>query len=330
MKHHRLEFILCAKEPIAHMEGTIGNTQVVMRRKVVLPNGRMTKVPYITGDTMRHGLREAGTYSLLQAAGMLPNAGLSESAMRLLFSGGMVMGSASDVVRMDDARKWREVVPHIAILGGCIGNRIEPGKIEVGDAWLVCEESLQAGLVGSQAMDYLRDKEMEMSSGRAHIEMVQRVRMDPSLSPSKRMLLSDGEAARVEGRLLRSEAASEREDHGAKDREKSSMMPFSYETVIAGSLFAWRVDCMTHSEIEEDALAVMIGAFAQSMRVGGKKGTGHGLLEVEKVFGAHAPRTADKALEGVSIDDSDAVLRYLARAKENAPLIRKWLDEVKA
>ena len=69
MERHQIEIILRAAQPIAHAEGTVGNTQTIMRRKVRQPDGRFTRVPYVTGDTMRHGLREAGAYSLHEAAG---------------------------------------------------------------------------------------------------------------------------------------------------------------------------------------------------------------------------------------------------------------------
>ena len=331
-EQHRLEFILRAKEPIAHAEGTIGNTQVVMRRKVCRPDGTFTRVPYITGDTMRHGLREAGSYALLQAAGLLDSAQLSEGALRLLFAGGMVMGAAADVVRLDDERRWRELAPHLALLGGCIGNRIVPGKIEVGDAWLICEETATGGQLSPTVLDWLRTQERQTAPGRAHIEMVQRVRMDPMLNPAKRLLLSGDASAKVEQRLLASETASERDDHAGKDREKSAMMPFSYETVTAGSLFSWRVDCVTHSDVERDALAVMIAAFSTRMRVGGKKGTGHGLLEIVHAFGAHRQRTQSAPLadDDFTAPTSGALERFIERARATSPDLRKWLDEVRA
>lgn len=329
-EQHRLEFILRAREPIAHAQGTIGNTQVIMRRKVMMPNGTDAMVPFITGDTMRHGLREAGSYALLQAAGLLDDPQLSEGALRLLFAGGMVMGTAADVVRIEDERKWRELVPHLALLGGCIGNRIVPGKIEVGDAWLICEETVAGGQLSKSVLEWLREEERMERPARAHVEMVQRVRMDPTLVPAKRLLLASGDANRVEQRLLASEVASAREDHAGKDREKSAMMPFSYETVVAGSLFAWRIDCVTHNDIERDALAMMVSTFANRMRVGGKKGTGNGLLDVVHAFGSHRPRAREDLLTDEEVGGGGVVERFVARAQAQAAELRKWLGEVKA
>ncbi|MGH8630893.1 MAG: hypothetical protein ACREU7_09045, partial [Burkholderiales bacterium] len=116
MERKRLEFILEARSPIAHHQETFGNTAVLMRQKVRQPDGSFAAVPIITGDTMRHGLREAGTYCLLDCAGLLGEA-LTEQALRLLFAGGMVTGSGS-VVKLDEYREMVDLVPTLALLGG--------------------------------------------------------------------------------------------------------------------------------------------------------------------------------------------------------------------
>jgi hypothetical protein len=66
----RWEFILEAQEPIAHHSESMGNTAIAMRQKTRLADGSFVSVPIITGDTIRHQLREAASYALLDAAGM--------------------------------------------------------------------------------------------------------------------------------------------------------------------------------------------------------------------------------------------------------------------
>jgi hypothetical protein len=67
---HKLEFVLRAETPIAHHSGTEGNVSILMRQKVRRPGGGWSNVPYITGDTLRHQLRELGSLALLEAAGI--------------------------------------------------------------------------------------------------------------------------------------------------------------------------------------------------------------------------------------------------------------------
>lgn len=275
MERKRFEFLLEAVQPVAHAQETIGNAAVAMRQKVRQPDGSFAHVPIVTGDTMRHGLREASTRALMACA-KLDGQTLTEEALRLLFAGGMVTGSSGASVKLDEVRRLSELLPPLALLGGCAQNRVIPGRIEVDAAVLVCEET--AHLLPSWVQDWLGERGVTPESCRAHVEQVQRVRMDPTLDPAKRALLTDGARAKVEGRLLASESASESGDAAAKDRQKSTMMPFTYERIVQGSLFYWSVTALITCPLDLDTLFVMVASFAQHMTVGGKRGTGNGLL----------------------------------------------------
>lgn len=274
MERIRFDMILRADQPIAHHQEVFGNSAVIMRQRVRLPDGSFAHVPIVTGDTMRHGLRESAAWCLLSAAGMLGES-LSEEALRLLFAGGMVTGSGS-AVRLDEYRELVDLVPSMALLGGCAQNRVIPGRLESAAAILVCEES--AHLLPSWVHEWLEAQGISIASARSHVEEVQRVRMDPTLDPAKQALLTEGARAAVAGRLLASEAASEQGDEAAGDRAKSSMMPRRHETIVQGSLLYWSIAADIYSELDRDSLMTMLGAFLRHARVGGKRGTGHGLL----------------------------------------------------
>lgn len=271
-EQRRFEFILIAEQPIAHHAESFGNTAVIMRRKVRQPGGGWAQVPAITGDTMRHGLREAAAFAFLDAAGLLDIGQLSEPALRLLFSGGQVTGSAGGAVKLTDYREMVDLVPPLALLGGCSQNRIVPGHLWVDDAMLVCTE------YDHMTPDWVTEHVGVLDTQRAHVEIAQRVRMDPMLDPGKRKLLSAGDSEAVAQRLLASENASELDDAKAKLDSKSTMLPRTFERIAQGSLFHWSVTATCHSELEVDTFAVMCATFLADARVGGKKGTGHGLL----------------------------------------------------
>jgi hypothetical protein len=277
MDHRRYEVILCAEEPIAHHSESFGNSAIFMRRKVRQPDGTFVSVPTLTADTMRHGMREAAAYALLDAAGLLDAPGLTEAALRLLFAGGMITGKGdASTVKLDDYRRMIDLIPSVSLFGGCAGNRCIPGRLQVGDAMLLCLEQMHLlpGWVG----DYLAAQEAQADTQRAFVEEVQRVRMDPALQPSKRLLLTEGERGKAEARLIASEAASAKGDAVEAEAAKSTMMPRRFETVVQGSLFFWRVSAVCHSALELDTFHLALGAFLGNARVGGKKGTGHGLL----------------------------------------------------
>ena len=293
-EQRRYEFLLESEEPVAHHSESFGNSAIFMRRKVQLPDGTMVNRPTVTGDTMRHGLREAIVYVFLRAAGLLDAPALTEAALRLLFAGGMLTGKGDgSAIKLDQYREMVDLVPPIRLLGGCAENRAIPGAFQVGDARLVCEEEMP--FLPEWVHDWIADRAVHPA--RAHVEEVQRVRMDPTLNPGKRILLSDGERARSEGRLLASEAASAEGDARARDDAKSSMMPRRVETVIQGSLWFWRTTATVYTPLDVDTLDAMHAAFLADCRVGGKKGTGHGLLRVarrtveEIVDGKRVPRT---------------------------------------
>lgn len=279
-ERRRYQFVLEAATPLAHHAEAMGNEAIIMRRKLRTAHGGWAYVPAVSGDAMRHGLREAAAYAFLDAAGMLSDAtaSLSEGALRLLFSGGMVTGRGDGgTVRLDAYRELCAMVPHMAIFGGCAGNRIISGRLQVEDATLICDESRRfvpewavavAEAYGGGALE----------SGRAHVEEVQRVRMDPCLSPEKRTLMAPEARQSVDERMLASAEASEDDDEAGREATKSSIMPRRYERLAQGSLLYWACEATCCSELDVDAFHVALGVFLADAVVGGKRGTGHGRL----------------------------------------------------
>lgn len=273
MQRRRYEMVLEAELPIAHHEGTIGNMSHIMRRKIRHAGG-WANVPIITADTMRHGMREAAAYALLDAAGLLEEPKLSEAALRLLFAGGMVTGRGeASNIKLDQYREMCELVPSMTLFGGCADNRVIPGQLTVEDATLVCEET------GRYVPEWSHKTVAELSGidgGRSYVEEVQRVRMDPTLQPQKTRLLTSNEQVKVAGRLKASESNSA--DDGASKKEKSSMMPRSMERICQGSMFHWACQAIVYDELQLDTFHVALGQFLANCWVGGKRGTGHGKM----------------------------------------------------
>lgn len=276
MQRLRYEFVLEASLPIVHLAENIGNEGICMRRKIRQKDG-WAHVPEVTGDTMRHGMREAGAYAFLDAAGLLNNPSLSEAALRLLFAGGMVtgVGDASSV-KLDYFRELSELVPTMALLGGCAQNRVIPGRLVVENALLICLETER--YIPAWANTWANERAPN-DTCRAHIDEVQRVRMDPTLVPAKRQLLSAHAQAEVQNRLLLSEGASATGDAIAKADTKSTMMPRRYETVAQGSLFYWACEATCFTPLDVDTFETCVWAFLSRAWVGGKRATGHGLLK---------------------------------------------------
>jgi CRISPR type IV-associated protein Csf2 len=280
MVRERLRFnlLLEAVTPIKHLAGNEGNVGYLATRQVRLPaslGGGFSQVPMVSGNAMRHALREAASWCLLEASGQL-NATHREEVIRLLFNGGTLSGG-DGAISLAEYRKLVDLLPHLSLFGGCSG-RIIPGRIEVDDALLVCEETLHLlpSSVAEAAVALRVPPGSALGAAGEYRTLETNVRMDSMLSPQHRGLLSEGEAARVQGRLEAREGAK---DAVEKEKTKSTMMPYQSEALAMGSLLYWRVDATTWSELERDTLRLAMAAMLADARVGGGMGTGHGRLK---------------------------------------------------
>jgi hypothetical protein len=196
------------------------------------------RVPCVSADAARHQIRETGAKIQLAIQTLDRGGALSEAALRLLFAGGMVTGDGdAGSVKMGEYRHLRDMVPILGLLGGCAMNRTIPGRTQVDDLTLVCAET--AHYLPAWVREVEEVATMMGQSWRAAVEEPQRVRMDPSLSPTLRHLLDDGSRAQIEARLDRSEKASAEGDAVGKDAAKSTMMPRRFQRIAQGSLFVW-------------------------------------------------------------------------------------------
>lgn len=332
MQTLRYEFVLEATQPIAHHAETIGNESLLMREDIRQKGGGFAAVPIVTGDTMRHGLREAGAYVFLDAAGLLETPGLSEAALRLLFAGGMVTGKGdAGVISLDVYREMTELVPSLKLLGGCTNSRVIPGQLAVDAGMLICLETAHVIAKASPwVLDWMEKQHEALGSCRAHVGEEQRVRMDPGLVPEKRLLLGDGAQRALLGRLSSGEAAHDTGDAAAKERVKSSMMPRRYEVAKRGSLFCWGFTCRTYSPLEVDTLHTMAAAFLADMRVGGKRATGHGSMTAVACYGIEMPEVHRSATAMAPTFGPKAGAIFRGHVAARRDRIRELLGQVEA
>lgn len=333
MRTIRYEFILRLLQPLNHQSETIGNEGVLQRESMRMPGGRYADVPIITGDTCRSGLRRAAAWALLDAAGLIDNPSLGEAAIRLLFAGGMVTGKGSaSTINLDSYRRLTELVPSMKLLGGCSDSRVIPGMSEVDVAMLLCRETEWLYREYSPWMlDWLAANGEQLNSCRMDVDEEQRVRMDPALNPAMRLLMSADAQVEANRRLQASETAHTEGDASAQLQTKSTMMPRRFEVVKRGALFGWGLQCRTYTALDEDTLNVAVAAWLSDARVGGKKGTGHGLLrpipgaarniEVQPI----SRRVDALAIDGMKIGDL-----FRAHVADRKDAIRELLATVDA
>lgn len=324
----RLDFVLRAKEPISHSSGNKGNHAIFMRESIMLPDGEVVDIPCISGDALRHQLREAMAYITLDALDMLGQGGLSQGALRLLFAGGGIGGAQGASIDLDAYDKMVRMVPGVGLLGGGVGNRIMPGQIEVKAGRLICDETVEAGVLPAWAAAIAYPRDAVPPAAGDCVATETRVRMDPMDRPGKRTMLSDAAQAEYAERIL---AGAGAKDAKAKDDAKGTMMPRSTEVVVAGALFHWGIVATLHTQAQEHAFWAMLGAALSDLKVGGKRGTGHGSLAVVACQ-QHEwmnPIASAKAINplGISGAHVDAFRAALAPVAEDA---RAFLAKVDA
>ena len=320
------QFLLEAVQPIAHHSDVVGNQAIAFRRKVRQPDGSWAKVSVITGDTLRHALRESVAYAFLDAAGMLSDPSLSEAALRLLFAGGMITGRGDgSTVKLDAYREMCDLVPALGLLGGCAGNRCIPGRLTCEDAVLVCNETRHL------VPPWTLERAGVLDTCRAHIELETRVRMDPLLDPFKRKLLTSGAASDADARLAQSEAAHDDDIATAREASKSTMLPRTFERVACGSLFSWNVEAIVTSDLEVDTFNTMVASMLANCRVGGKRATGHGLLRaIAGQWGEmSSPSERLHPLDTTALAPKVGEM-FRAHVRERKDRVREWLGVVDA
>lgn len=308
MVQRQAQIIFEAEQPIAHHAGTDGNKAHLMTRKIRRREGGFDDIPEITGGSMRNRLRYASSMALLRAAGMLDEC-LTEGAIHLLFAGGRLTGRGdASVINLDRFRELCALCPPIALLGGCSDSRVVPGKTWVEPATLICRETLRhlppwalRWCAGDEPTDDATTDTNESAAAERfdyaaeHIEDVMRVHMDPMLNPGLRTLLLPEAQIAANTKLQLAEAAHTADDAVGKSKEKSAMMPFEFERIAQGSLFFWRATVTCHNPLEEDTFNMILAELlAAGPRVGGKQGTGHGLMRAVVGRGVEFSRTAER------------------------------------
>lgn len=279
LRQTRLEVILEAASPIAQSEGTDGNHSSHMARKIAQRDGTVVRVPIVTADALRHKMREALTYALLDAAGLLEGQGpqLTESALRLLFNGGMLTGRGSaTAVKLSDFRDLMRTLPSLALFGGCANNHLVAGQLAVQDGQLVCEETWH--LLPEWVRTWCAEHGRKPASFRAYLDEEMRVRDDPTRRRATQRLLSGEAADHTQRELEASERAHAEDNAIAREATKSTMLPRTCEVIASGSLFYWSVTARTYDALEEDTFKTAVAAFLAAGQVGGRGGTGHGYV----------------------------------------------------
>lgn len=140
------------ESPLAHgADGKAGNATLFRRIDVIATNGAHMVLPYYSGNAVRGQLRDLLADHFLEHIG-LDNKRLALWFFYALYSGGTLeekSDASKNVIknlgdngatRSDGILAFRNHFPALSLLGCALGNRVLPGRIQVGDLRPRCRE----------------------------------------------------------------------------------------------------------------------------------------------------------------------------------------------
>lgn len=255
----RLPITLTALAPISHGAGTSGNTQLLRTRDVIAPDGRRAAVPYVSGNSIRHTLRDALAWHLVRTLGVTEYS-LPKRVVDLLWSGG-ALTTTGNQADLDMTRRIHTLTPGLGLLGYSAKSDITAGTLWVDDADLVCEEN--AALLPARFNDHPHTK---IPNGALRTETFA-TRHDTAGSPVDRFIALSGV-------------------------HDSTQMIYDMQVIKPGAVLSAGLHLSAPTAGHALALAVAIDEAAPTVdgrriiNLGGKRSTGYGVCKAEADWAA--------------------------------------------
>ncbi|MGN0656090.1 MAG: hypothetical protein ACI4KR_04795 [Ruminiclostridium sp.] len=131
----RLQTVFTLKQPLSHIGDSESATVFLNTIKIVNAENKAEDIFAYNGNALRGALRDCSARYLLNALGVK----VKKQMFNILFSGGNISGNLCNDI--DQAAKYRELLPMISLLGAGVGNQILAGKISQTFALPVCAET---------------------------------------------------------------------------------------------------------------------------------------------------------------------------------------------
>jgi hypothetical protein len=301
-KTYKIHMLLEALSPLTHMMGTSGN-EALINREAVIYKDEIRHLPAISGNAIRHKLiREPGAMFIIGACNIAGKMNIDQ--LNYLFNGGSLVESSvsCNIAKIAD---MQTILPLYRLLGGCLKNQVIAGSLNVHRGMLICRENaerLSSILPGDCAID-------------------------PEIYPAERFI-DQYQYTRGDAKKLKDIDffAAIDELNGQTGEEKSNLMIFNGQTIVAGSMFYLGFVLNNVSDLELGALFHSLSRW--NGFIGGQGSRGHGrckisyitsdILEIAPLISAYKEHVIGKREE---------IKAWLAEA---FPSKRKGKDDVNA
>jgi hypothetical protein len=317
-----------AIDAIHHGAGVSGNTQRLRTQEVVTETGDVVRVPFVSGNSIKHMIRDGSVRFALEAMAV-PDGALSKPVVDLLFSGGHLSkgGAAVDLSR---ARRLAEVFPALSLCGYSAGNFMTASKIRVDNLHLVCAENRWR-----VPTDVVSNPLLEQDAGAYRGEEFG-TRHEATKLPHVRSLLA------LEDQRKLDEARSTALRPGAQAKVKgSSQMIYDFETILPGSQLWGGITFEDVSDAEMVALRAGLSRLCEGehpdggliFRIGAKSSIGLGRVSIRfsgAIRGVSTPsyEPSDAMLPAVPTAPGGDLAGYAAQLHADRDEILSLLSEM--
>ena len=239
------------------MMGTNGN-EALINREAVIYKDDIRHIPVISGNAIRHKLiREPGAKFVIDACNLAGKMNIDQ--LNYFFNGGsLVESSVSCNIRK--IANMQTILPLYRLLGGCLKNQVVAGSLNVHRGMLICREN----------------------ADRINSILTDDCAIDSAIFPAERFIdqyqYTRGDANKMKDVDFFA-AVDELSTGEAKD--KSNLMIFNGQTIVAGAMFYLGFVLNNVSDLE-------LGALFDSLTrwngfLGGQGSRGHGRCKISVV-----------------------------------------------
>ncbi len=279
----RLEAVYTLLSPLSHIGDSHGPESFLATQEILDANGNATEVFVYSGNAFRGMWRDASTRYFLDNLGSSAIIQVPLELFHLFFSGGAIGGAQT--VDIDQARRIREMVPHLSVFGGGVGNMLLPGKINVGEGLPVCRELAHVipdACPGNRSLSW-RQMTTEVSYTRkddAKDELLRPYLCDPSTpqleepKQGQMALLEDGE----DGREDKTETKKQSKK---SEKDRPQQMRYTIEVFCRGAVLWQETTFQDMTEIELGVLVAAIAEWSKMPYLGGQARIGMGKVKVD-------------------------------------------------
>jgi len=285
-KTHKIHMLLETLSPLTHMMGTRGN-EALINREAVIYKDEIRHLPVISGNAIRHKLiREPGAMFIVGACNLAGKMNIDQ--LNYLFNGGsLVESSVSCNIRK--IADMQATLPLYRLLGGCLKNQVVAGSLNVHRGMLICRENAE--------------RISSILPGDCTI--------DRAIFPAERFIdqyqYTRGDANKMKDVDF---FAAVDELNTGEEKEKSHLMIFNGQTIVAGSMFYIGFVLNNVSDLELGALFHSLSRW--NGFIGGQGSRGHGRCKISLI-------------KSDELDVSALVSAYKEHIMSKKEEIKSWL-----